>query len=188
MSMKRLVVPDAPIKNQYFGSMSWLADFDGHSIIFHNEKMKRGGRIVLTDCHPGEEVGFYAAGPDSKAFKVEAPKDERMLILWNYGFTRPKRVTKWFSAEEFPGFHKELEFAHPGSQWRDENGVFILDKDVYYITVRDIRGYRIMIETAVGRLANGQVVDCWYMHPTARIMDVIDWRDQYRKFLMEGER
>lgn len=107
--------------------------------------------------------------------------------MWQYGFTRPKRVTKWYSEEEFPGFHKELEFDNPGSQWRDENGVFILDKDVSYITVRDICGYRIMIETAVGRLANGQVVDRWYMSPYARITDVIDWQDQYRKFLKGGE-
>lgn len=183
MSMKRFVVPNEPMQNQYFGSMSWVVDYNGNCMIFHNDKMKRGGKIILTNCHPGEEVGFYAAGPNSKAFKVAQPVDDKLLIMWRYGFTKPKRVTKWYSAEEFPGFHNELEFDYPGSKWRDENGVFILDKDVTYTTITDVMGYRILIETAVGRLANGQYIDRWYMHPTARLSDISRWLYQYQMLL-----
>lgn len=188
MAMKRMVVPETAQSNIYFGSMSWRAEYDGHTtLIFTNANMRRGGKVVITDVHPGEEIGFNADGPDSKAFKVQPPKDPKYRILWDYGFTKPKRITKWFSTDdEFPGIKAELEFAYPGDSWRNQSGYFTLDWNVRYVTIRDENG-RIMVQTACGRLErSNNILDQWYMHPLATLDHVLQWKEEYKKYL-KGE-
>lgn len=183
MALKRFKVPQKPTTNIFFGSLSWRANYDGNgTIVFVNPKMKRGGHITITNVNPGDEIGFNADGPNSRAFKVKAPVDLKYHIMWKYGFTKPKRITHWFSCGEdhFPGFKKELEYNHPGDYYRNSYGVFTLDWDIKYVTVKDRQTGEILIETARGRFErSNSFMDSWYMSPNATLQDVEEWERKY---------
>lgn len=183
MALKRFKVPQKPTTDIFFGSLSWRANYDGNgTIIFTNAKMKRGGRITITGIEPGDEIGFDANGLDSRAFKVKAPVDPKYHIMWKYGFTKPKKVTHWFSSDDnhFPGFKRELEYNHPGDYYRNSYGVFTLDWNIKYVTVKDPETDEILVETARGRFErSNNFMDSWYMSPNATIQDVKEWERRY---------
>lgn len=182
MALKRFTVPDQPKSDIRFGSMSWTAAFDGNQIVFTNGNMKRGGKVVLQNVKPGDEVGFKASGPDSRAFKVQPPKDPKYAILWKYGFTKPKRMTshiEWDEGEDFPGFHTLFERRYTGDHWRNSYGVLTMDWDVRYVTIRDENG-KIMVQTGYGRLErSNDHFDRWYMDPNATLEHVKAWEEVY---------
>lgn len=186
MALKRFHVPAEPTNPIHFGSISWKAAYDGKKLVFTNSNMSKGGKVVLNDVNPGDYVGFSADGPASRAFKVKSPKDEKITILWRYGFTKPKRVisdTYWEQDKEgFPGFHQLLERKHgPNSLDRNQYGQLVLDWDVRYVTIRNDAG-EIMVETGRGRLhCSNNIFDHWYLSPKATIADVKAWEAEYLK-------
>jgi len=182
MALKRFTVPDQPKSDIYFGSMSWTASFDGTKIVFTNPNMTSHNKVVLNGVKAGDEVGFEANGPDSRAFKVKAPKDLKYAIMWKYGFTKPKRVTSdvdWEDGEDFPGFHTLFERHYTGDYWRNSYGQLTMDWDVRYVTIYDDKG-RIMVQTGFGRLErSNNHFDHWFMHHDATLEHVKAWEKEY---------
>ena len=176
MALKRFTVPsDNEVHS--FGSMAWRMQLIGSDLVFINENMKRPMKITLRDVQPGDKVGFDAAGESSRAFKVKAPKDEKYRILWNYSFTKPKRVS-WDSSERFPGLAFLLHES-VGSSYDNNYGQCTLDWNVHYTTVQDAQG-RIMVQTARGRLEfSNNHMDEWYLDPRATLEHVKEWEKKY---------
>ena len=187
MAIKRFMIPENPQVNIYFGSMAWRAAFDGKNVIFTNLKMTNHNTVVLKNVKGGDMVGFKADGPDSTAFKVKQPLDEKYRILWKYGFTKPKRFNRtskyahnWEEGERFPGFraliHRNYEdFDNLHNQY----GELTLDSDFKYTTVYD-DNLNIMVNTVIGRYeSSNDHIQMWYLSPEATLEHVKEWEKKY---------
>lgn len=190
MAVKRFTLPQNPEENIYFGSMAWRATFNGKDVIFHNLKMTDHNTVVLKGVKGGDMVGFYADGPNSKAFKVKRPLDEKYAILWKYGFTKPKRTThtqgwfrtEWEDDEKFPGF-KTLMERHYKDDWWNHNsyGILTVDSGFKYTTILDENG-NIMVATVIGRYERSNDFEqAWYLDPEATLDHVKEWEKKFNE-------
>ena len=179
MALKRFTVPNDNEVHS-FGSMAWRAQLVGNDLVFTNDNMKRPSKITLRNVVPGEEVGFTAAGEMSRAFKVKAPKDQKYRILWNHGFTKPKRVSWDLADGRFPGLHFLL-IERVGSAYDNQYGQCTLDWNVKYTTIQNDKG-EIMVQTACGRLEySNNFMEEWYLDSRATLDHVKAWEEKNRK-------
>ena len=159
-----------------FGSINWTAHIEGNTLIFEHDEHKGDPAWIkkLEDVKVGDYVGLEAKGRDSKAFKMEAPRNPRNRILWENGFLRGHKFVKDDDASLYWHIKESIDIYIGGELYRRGS------RSILFITIKDKNG-KSVLETANGRIAGtDNTVRNWWMSTDCPLAAVKEWEKRYK--------
>lgn len=180
MAMQRLHLEKEFVDQKIDGLHNWHGTFDGKKLALIHETKGIRHSIDYSPCKIGDYVGIIFDGEDPKVFSIKPPKDERIRLMWELGFTSKKRIIpKNPNGFDIKGYLSSLHsWKPPESGWTSDD-ISIHDVDTVY-TVRQ-NGGRVMVQAVRRGSSHGKSKEEeWFMHPNATIDHVKEFVTMYK--------